>query len=444
MSQFDTEIADGLWDGSLPADAPAWCSDVASLIGTARGPASEDELAAEDMIVSRMAEAILAAAAGEASTDDLFPDPVLLDSSDDADLVDADLAFTVVAGPDAGPEPVDPAEAPADGAKVNGTKVNGTAGPALTIVPPVGPEASDASDDPTAVADTTDSDTDTDTSEAGEPTTAAEPATAGGETADGPGKVDRLAASASTPISRARHGRSTKRDRGPRHLAPREEEGTGRLRLVRRVVAVKAVATTTAVAIGITAAAAATGVVVTVVDPPKWPIGSKDESSESTILPPAMTIDLGRPASGGRPAEPPRASPVMQLTCFLDFACPNPVAVVGAETAAAIEELTSTTTGPDRPLSGEGPIATTTSPDDPTDPGPGQQPPATSATTEPPPPTTDTPPTSEEPPPTTEEPPPTTEEPPPTTETPPEETTTSTTDTTVGAEPSALVLTEEG
>src|SRR4029453_14555199 len=142
MSQFDTEIADGLWDGLLPADAPAWCSDVASLIGTARGPASEDELAAEDMIVSRMAEAILAAAAGEASTDDLFLDPVLLDFSDAADLFDVYLAFTVRRGPEPGPEPVRPAEAPADGPKVNGTKVNGTAGPALTIVPPVESEAS--------------------------------------------------------------------------------------------------------------------------------------------------------------------------------------------------------------------------------------------------------------------------------------------------------------
>ena len=56
------------------------------------------------------------------------------------------------------------------------------------------------------------------------------------------------------------------RDDQPRHLRPGERGRTGRL--VRRLVAVKAVAATTAVAIGITAAAATTGIgIVTVVVP---------------------------------------------------------------------------------------------------------------------------------------------------------------------------------
>ena len=74
MAQFDTEIADGLWNGLIPADAPAWCGDVASLIGTARGPATEDELAAESQIVALMAEAILEAAATEAAEDEVAED----------------------------------------------------------------------------------------------------------------------------------------------------------------------------------------------------------------------------------------------------------------------------------------------------------------------------------------------------------------------------------
>ena len=37
MAQFDTEVADGIWDGAVPPDdAPGWWSEIASLARTAR------------------------------------------------------------------------------------------------------------------------------------------------------------------------------------------------------------------------------------------------------------------------------------------------------------------------------------------------------------------------------------------------------------------------
>jgi hypothetical protein len=302
MAQFDTEIADGLWDGQLPADAPAWCSDFASLIGAARGPATDDELAAEDMIVSRMAEAILEAASGEPPTDEeLFLTPPPVDPSSDEELLDDELELVFVSadGPDSGEiQAVDITEAestvsedtqapdtdgPADGTKVNGTKVNGTT-PSLTIVPMPAEHWQ---------------------AEAGAPSAEDTPPADDEPTDETPGD-QKVAALAPRPLIGGRRRPAGKRSGGPRHLAPkREDDGTGRFRLVRRVVAVKAVATTTAVAIGITAAAAATGVVVTVVDPPKWPGSSSEEAEPSTVLPPAMTTDLGRPPrTAAQPSRP--------------------------------------------------------------------------------------------------------------------------------------------
>ena len=147
------------------------------------------------------------------------------------------------------------------------------------------------------------------------------------------------------PATRSGDGR-------PRHLKPRPDRH--RLRLVRRVVAVKAVATTTAVAIGITAAAAATGVVVTVVDPPKWPLSAdKDETTtSSTFEMPTVTLDLGRPAIPGSKPTAPRYSPTLQIACVLDFVCPDPVAVLGQKQVDAIRATTAAKTAPARDVSG--------------------------------------------------------------------------------------------
>ncbi len=229
---------------------------------------------------------------------------------------------------------------------------------------------------------------------------------------------------AAAPAARSDDGR-------PRHLKPRPDRH--RLRLVRRVVAVKAVATTTAVAIGITAAAAATGVVVTVVDPPKWPLSAdKDETTtSSTFEMPTVTLDLGRPAIPGSKPTEPEYSPTLQIACVLDFVCPDPVAVLGQEQVDAIQATVAakTAAGVDGPASsssgGADPstTATTEAPSAPQEPGatttitpPGStapEPPPETTTTEPPTTTTEAPPET-----TTTEPPTTTTETPPTSETP--------------------------
>ncbi len=55
MTQFDTRIADRLWDGTVrDPDAPRWYRDVRSLIHRARGPADPHELVDEPLVVSTM------------------------------------------------------------------------------------------------------------------------------------------------------------------------------------------------------------------------------------------------------------------------------------------------------------------------------------------------------------------------------------------------------
>jgi hypothetical protein len=60
ITQFDTRVADGVWDGDAPdPDAPRWFADVRSLVHRARGPAEPDELVAEPVVVDRMRRATL-------------------------------------------------------------------------------------------------------------------------------------------------------------------------------------------------------------------------------------------------------------------------------------------------------------------------------------------------------------------------------------------------
>jgi hypothetical protein len=82
----------------------------------------------------------------------------------------------------------------------------------------------------------------------------------------------------------------------PRHLAARpraaQHEQGHRARLFGRIVAVKAVAVTTAVVLGVTAAAATTGIVATVVVPA---LQDRDEPTEL----PAIGVDQGGGSWGG-------------------------------------------------------------------------------------------------------------------------------------------------
>jgi hypothetical protein len=63
MAQFDTGLADGLWEGLPPPDdAPEWYGKVSGLIHAASAPAGPSDLAGEASIVARMQAAIVAAA----------------------------------------------------------------------------------------------------------------------------------------------------------------------------------------------------------------------------------------------------------------------------------------------------------------------------------------------------------------------------------------------
>jgi hypothetical protein len=64
MAQFDTGLADGLWEGLPPPDdAPEWYGKVSGLIHAASAPAGPSDLAGEASIVARMQAAIVVAAA---------------------------------------------------------------------------------------------------------------------------------------------------------------------------------------------------------------------------------------------------------------------------------------------------------------------------------------------------------------------------------------------
>src|ERR671910_2265630 len=64
MAQFDTGLADRLWEGlPPPGDAPDWYGKVSALIGAASAPAGPSDLAGEASIVARMQAAVADAAA---------------------------------------------------------------------------------------------------------------------------------------------------------------------------------------------------------------------------------------------------------------------------------------------------------------------------------------------------------------------------------------------
>jgi hypothetical protein len=338
MTQFDTEVADGIWDGDTPpADAPAWWSDVADLVRAAKGPADRAELAAEDDIVARMA-AVLRDAPTVAASDDApdggndadpvttaparaadSPDSLTDDThSDDTDVPDDDTAPAPAAPAPplrlVADTPNDlPSEAADDRAEA-ATNASGSDVTAPVTLEPtaletagleadadeptvVAPAASAApapvadTHDGTVAADTHDGTVAADTHE--DTDTAGKGATVVALPVAAATAVEADAARPAHAAPRRSRPRRVEADDGPRHLKAPGPAANG-LRLVRRALAVKAVATTTAVAIGITAAAAATGVVVTVVDPPKR------ETPETTISVPVSAAPApGDDAEGG-------------------------------------------------------------------------------------------------------------------------------------------------
>jgi hypothetical protein len=152
------------------------------------------------------------------------------------------------------------------------------------------------------------------------------------------------------------------------HHADDGEEWTG-VGLVRRLVAVKAVAVTTAVVVGITAAAATTGIVAkVVVDPPRGML------SEPTIVVTTTTVDDGEAGGEGRSsrsgqsrdsgaaATPALGAPALLLDCVLnfDFGCPEATGDPGVTTSSPSSTSTTASTAPPPTAPAEPPVTSTT------------------------------------------------------------------------------------
>ena len=183
----------------------------------------------------------------------------------------------------------------------------------------------------------------------------------------------------------------------PRHLAARrraaqQEQGHG-ARLLGRIVAVKAVALSTAVVLGVTAAAATTGIVATVVVP-----ALQDRDQPPVEKPPAIVVDPG----GGSPSgseSPDGSSGSGRLDCVLPLEICDGAGFGGEEPnpGATGDDPADATTASDAAGSdatGEGTVDATTASTVPPELAPVE---ATTTTTQPPPTTT----TTSEPPPTT-------------------------------------------
>ena len=202
----------------------------------------------------------------------------------------------------------------------------------------------------------------------------------------------------------------------PRHLraagssdAARRRQG---VRVVRRIVAVKAAAVTTVVAIGVTAAAATTGFVATVVVPalsthdektlPKPEPSATEDSGSSTDGP----GDAERGAGDGVDDGPFVMDPDAPLVCMLDLDCllqevEEAAAAPTAEADASAkgdEGTAESGLATDVTVPSQTPTETTLATDAPTET-------STTTTTEPPTTTTEPPTTTTEPPTTTTEPP---------------------------------------
>jgi hypothetical protein len=186
----------------------------------------------------------------------------------------------------------------------------------------------------------------------------------------------------------------------PRHLRPavpwavRHRQG---VRVVRRLVAVKAAAVTTVVAIGVTAAAATTGFVATVVVPalsknePKVDVAVEDlppGTSESS----AEGGTAGDGGGGGTADDPPVSmNPDEPLTCMLDLDCLlHEVEVAAGIAPASVTPTTVPAPPTTTPTTEPAPTPTTTPTTEPAPTTTTEVPPTTTSTTEPPPTTTTT------------------------------------------------------
>lgn len=264
MAQFDTHLADGIWDGTtVPDDPPPWYGRVATLIRAAKAPARPDELAAEDEIVALMRRTVLEAAPADAGAP-VGPPVDVAALAEVESLVEAE-ALRDAAVLD-GVESL--VEAPVESSPVESSP---NVAASAEIEPPV---EVGVPVDGTPPADV-------------EVTVAA---------ADGSGGDRRPPRHLRLVEAPAPDDEDDGRVR-PLHLRP--QSGRGRAgRVIRRLVAVKAVAATTAVAIGITAAAATTGIVTVVVPAARDRLLTDDKPSGEVVDEDAPSDDSG-PRSDG-------------------------------------------------------------------------------------------------------------------------------------------------
>jgi hypothetical protein len=187
----------------------------------------------------------------------------------------------------------------------------------------------------------------------------------------------------------------------PRHLRPavpwaiRHRQG---VRVVRRLVAVKAAAVTTVVAIGVTAAAATTGFVATVVVPalsknePEAHVEVRDTPPGTSVSSAEGSGTAGRGGRGGTADDRPVSmNPDEPFTCMIDLDCLlHEVEVAAGIAPASVTPTTVPTPPTTTPTTEPAPTPTTTPTTEPAPTTTTEPTPTTTSTTEPPPPTTST------------------------------------------------------
>jgi hypothetical protein len=389
MAQIDAELERLLGGGSPSAQAPAWFGDVAVLVRTARAPARPDELAGEADIVARMVDLRLAVLADASIEDQTDVPAARLDDHDEADDPATPRVSGRVNGHVNGVSGVNGVNGSVNGV---GGHVNGTAPSAARAA---------ATDDQTGGSTTggtttgsgamgggesgaQDGRTETEGRETGgeakvAATAAREP---GGPTAREPmeERLRERMSLAELDEYRAKHG--GERSYVAKHHAPAAEEPPHAVALtVGRVIAMKAVAVTTAAALGVAAAAAATtGIVANVVVPAfndhfqhvvptsDSPHGQKDDED----------------GSGSGSSRGSRSPSVNIVTCdesVLAPCVPSPLNSVATDPVTGSTLVPPSTTAPDSTSTSVPGETTTTSTTSST----------TTSTSEPPPPPTDPP-----------------------------------------------------
>jgi hypothetical protein len=358
MSELDAEL-DRLLAGATPsAQAPAWCGDVAVLVRTALAPARPDELAREAEIVAQMralrlavlaeAEAATAGSAGEAGAESDAAPAIAAAATEP----ESDAAPAIAAARDA---PIVTAEADE---------------------PPTGDAAGDEA----------------------EPA----PARAGAYRDAGPPVIDLRAPRPPIDLDEYRAKHAGERYYRAKHAAARLEASKHPLaRTVGRVVAIKAVAVTTAIGIAAAAAAATTGLVATVVVPALTQ--PEHHATTTTPAPATRGPELGTTATRhARSGKGTATTERSECASVLPACVPLPAALVPTVTKEVADRAAAMTASADTTQPKTTPTVEPT-------PTTAPEPPAT--TVPEPAPTTEPPTTVPESPPTTE--PPTTTPPPP-------------------------------